>query len=1235
MASVSDKKTLRQAKIGEVAIATGLSASAGAQATGTKPPKPVKPSRSGGARSAAPKWRRRTLIAGGTVVVGLWLLPIALAWTSLRNQPIVVALSGINGTLSSRSASFGWFSPIVYNDVEIRDAAGNVVLTVAEIRSDRPLLHLATHPRNVGKFRLLRPELSLEMRPDGSNLEDVLAPLLHKDTPSSGGIGIGLEVVDGTINLHDMATDDRWRVDQYQTTLRLEPTSPLPAEWSLSGNVALKGGPAKFALAYLPTGSATTLALSPATDADNTAERVEAHIDPLPIAIFRSVLARVLPEVQIAGLLSADFQYRIGAADAPRQLQGQFQIDQLALSAAPLGKDVLRLASLKLPCQVSWLGREIDLKQLGIACDVGAIAVSGHTTLPENSSTRTLAQWLRESFDVKGNLDLAKLAALLPDTLHVRQSARITSGAVQLALSSVQADGAHRWTGQMMTSNITGVNDGRAVKWEQPVVVAFNLEDSAAGPVIEKLDCLSNFIHVTAAGTLDKFSADASCDLNQLAAELGQFLDLGDAKPAGDGRGTIRYERADDGSFQADASGEVRNFHLVLPGKKAWTETLLTGSLSVAGQIPQTSITQIDKASLDITSGGAKGATVDHLTIQLLEPLTNFTSLAAASQGRVQARLQGDLTRWQPRLAPLIDVSAWQLGGSCDLSATAAYSSKGMDIQDIHGVVQQLHACGSGWFIDEPTVEIKAAANWDSVKRTLRLDQPTLLSSTVSVTAKQVSLQMPLKGPATLQGTVTGQADLARLSAWTHDPRTPVGNVATGRLSGEANFTQTGTVSTANLAAAVDDLIVYAGMPIGPANGQKAGFLPGAGRPTQPAVIWQEKRLTLSAGGKYDRAADILKLDSLDVTSAALHAKGSGQISQLTGEQNADLKGQLDYDWQTMSGLLQPYLGSQVRFTGRQSRQFALRGPLAAAGSTDKADAYAWLKPLVVEGGIGWTTADVHGLKFGAAAVDARLADGTVSFIKPLEVALRDGQSGQFIFVPQLRFSPAPAQLLLGAGPLARQVRISQEMCGQWLKFVAPLVADASKSDGSFSLDLQGGRIPLADPTGGDVAGKLTIISAEIAPGPIVEPFAFIGQQLQALLQGKTPPLNPSSVRPLVNFSPQTVDFRLVNHRVYHDRIEMTIGGTVIRTRGSVGLADESLIMEAEVALRTTAPLIGGKQPAGDQQTIRIPISGTLKKPVLDPRAMEQLVAQVLKNGTRNLIRNGLDDIENLVRPGK
>ena len=72
-----------------------------------------------------------------------------------------------------------------------------------------------------------------------------------------------------------------------------------------------------------------------------------------------------------------------------------------------------------------------------------------------------------------------------------------------------------------------------------------------------------------------------------------------------------------------------------------------------------------------------------------------------------------------------------------------------------------------------------------------------------------------------------------------------------------------------------------------------------------------------------------------------------------------------------------------------------------------------------------------------------------------------------------------------------------------------------------------------------------------------------------------------------------------------------------------------------EVALRTTAPLIGGKQPASDQQTIRIPISGTLKKPVLDPRAMEQLVAQVLKNGTRNLIRNGLDDIENLVRPGK
>ncbi len=376
----------------------------------------------------------------------------------------------------------------------------------------------------------------------------------------------------------------------------------------------------------------------------------------------------------------------------------------------------------------------------------------------------------------------------------------------------------------------------------------------------------------------------------------------------------------------------------------------------------------------------------------------------------------------------------------------------------------------------------------------------------------------------------------------------------------------------------------------------------------------------------------MLNLDSFDIASSALHFKGAGTIAQLTGRQDADLAGQIDYDWQTLGPLLRPYLGAQIQLAGRQSRPFSLHGPLAAAATpANNADTLAWLRPLTIEAGSGWTSASIGGIQLGPTQFDTHLADGTVSFVKPLQVSVSDGQ---MILSPRVRLSPGPALLMLDKGPLLRQIRLSQEMCSQWLRYVSPLAHEAARAQGQFSVDLTGGRVPLANPTTGDVAGKLTIISADINPGPIIHPFALLGRQVRAILQGQPPPLAAGSDQPLVHYPPQTVDFRVVNQRVYHDRIEMNIGDLVIRTRGSVGLIDESLVLEAEIPLKAAPPLLGpnAKQPPQEQVVI-IPIEGTLGNPKFPPGTIEKLAAQILKNSTRNTIRGGIDKIDNLFLP--
>jgi hypothetical protein len=70
---------------------------------------------------------------------------------------------------------------------------------------------------------------------------------------------------------------------------------------------------------------------------------------------------------------------------------------------------------------------------------------------------------------------------------------------------------------------------------------------------------------------------------------------------------------------------------------------------------------------------------------------------------------------------------------------------------------------------------------------------------------------------------------------------------------------------------------------------------------------------------------------------------------------------------------------------------------------------------------------------------------------------------------------------------------------------------------------------------------------------------------------------------------------------------------------------DESLALMAEVPIK--ARLLGADLSLGalEGQTLKIPIGGTLKKPKLDRRALQELPKQLLQNAARDVITDGLN----------
>ena len=169
--------------------------------------------------------------------------------------------------------------------------------------------------------------------------------------------------------------------------------------------------------------------------------------------------------------------------------------------------------------------------------------------------------------------------------------------------------------------------------------------------------------------------------------------------------------------------------------------------------------------------------------------------------------------------------------------------------------------------------------------------------------------------------------------------------------------------------------------------------------------------------------------------------------------------------------------------------RLTVRGPLAGpATSLD-----SW-REVSVDAVVGWTGMDIYGLLVGRGDVHVRMADGQLR-TEPIDVMVSEGR---LTLAPLVRLNAKPADIVLARGPLLTDVHLSRELCQRGLRFITPVLADSTVADGRFSIVLEGGRIPLADPTAGDVAGRMAM-RAQAHPGPVARQFLVLVRELTAV----------------------------------------------------------------------------------------------------------------------------------------
>ena len=1199
------------------------------------------------AKPVRPKRRVWLKLCGLVLIllgVGVWFAPTIVAVAVLGKGVPKSLIPMFKGEIAFSGISLGWLSPIVIKDLKVDDEQGQPLITAQQISTSHSLWELATNSSNLGTVTIIDPVVHVSLRDAGSNLEDQLASFSGGTPSNKPSPDVTIEIENAQVILEHKESNQQSTFDQIsvRAVTRQGAVDEVDLSMGIPTAKLAKTPPHESDLSDWLTahyGSATDLS---SLDQKNPSEVKTAVLRASQWKLNRlaPAIARIQPKAQADGEFNADASITLtpNASGFDFDWNGTVSIEKLLVAGiAALKQDRLALDQLALSGRAATTQGRLAMNNLKLVADVGEFSATGDIPLDGNSnkSAIELVQSLLsdEDYHIAGNVDLKKLAAMLPQTLRIRDGIEITGGDVKVQLVGADSNGVRHWSGAAGIVGLTAVNQGQTIPWDKPLVVKMSAHRESDSIVVDSMECKSDFLQIKGSGTLEDAKFAATGDLTRLLENLEQFVDLGIDQMSGQMTANGELRRTDENHIGLKTRILLDKFAFALSKDQVWHEDHLELSIVADGLAnPESGLTRIDQGEIHLISGQ------DTFDARLKKPV----ELAAKSPSyEATAAVKGNLTTWQNRLRPFVAINDWKLAGTMDLQTTVAATAQQIDVSRLSLGLQKVEAAGPGWVIQEQDVKVATAGQWTVAAQKWVSPRTSLAGSSLSVDIDNLECALGPKGLARLVGTASYRADLKQISHWKNLALEKPAYYLIGSLSGTANLQQNEGVIAANLDTQIEKLVV-AGLNT-PAGGQPAWV-----------ALWKEPQLKVGARGTYDVTADKLVLDSssLDVDGVSVSAKG--KLDDCLTRQGIDLTGELGYDWERLVKRFGDLLGKNIQLTGKDRRPFSVKGSLASlsnpptvtpTGKTNASTvsfrpgsdtsvpaqlpATGGLADLSAQAGVGWSTANVYGIVAGPGDVSMKLDQGVCQFA-PLDLVVNEGK---LHITPTVHLETDPYVLVLPKEKVIDQIRLSPELCRGWLKFVVPTLADSAEVEGKLSLDLAGASLPLFDPATGSVDGTLAVHQVQVRPGPLALQIVGAIDQVQALLlRRQAGELSKEQV--WMQMPEQQIPFKLEQGRVYHEGMTFMVKNVSVKTSGSVG-TDETIRLVAHIAIRDEW-LGDNKVFAGLKgQTVQIPINGTLSRPQLDPRILANLTKQFGGSALEGLIQDKVGDkLDGAVKDG-
>lgn len=1124
----------------------------------------------------------RRLMLLGILLVGLvGLLPMIVSKSPLRNTLLNWQMPVGGWRIDSSDATLSWWGSQSLADVSIFDPVGQPLVKLESLTLDRSLLALSIPSNHLGKIKLVRPVVFVATSSEGSNVEKFLAAVREQQASSeaistegdSKQRGVDLEIVEGSVLAVDAANGEPWSIEQINLTTQLvNSTDRISADGTaiIPASASTAGGRLKFRV--MP--------------GENGQQQFDLLGEGLPLASLATWLSRSIGECSVAGTASIDAHATWSlASDGQRSLStwGRAESKDASFRGHVTQGDEVRSRELAIPWKLSVDDGELTVEELRIVADWAELEGRGSVSLAELEEIK-LGKLPKREFAISGKASLAPLAQMLRATLRIRPGVRIDSGEIKFVAKSNHQDGKLRWTADGTLANLTGQDGGRAIKWEEPVKVAAQWVDATTGPRLDRLTLAAPFASGDFTTSADRVQGEFALDLSRLSRELGQFVDMRGLDCRGSASGNLRFTASEGDAFGAEAEVAVRELVVSKNNVPLWQDNQLNLKLQAVG-----SANQLKPQSLSTGSLEMRGVR-DSLVAKLVAPV----DLVNRGPWSVQVEGAGPLESWAGRLRPWWGGFPTELSGDAAFKANVTAGPAEVQISGLEGSVNQLHVRKDSIAIDEPHVNFSGECQWQAGERRIGSKEFQLASSVAAFRSRDLRLEFPERRVPLMTGEVAYRTDLERLCG------------ALGLIRGNGSAWGRGSAKGALRFATNSEQIVadFVG------DGEQLQLVK-AGTAGPPTVVWAEPKLHSAGKAIYNIADERATIEGLTVEGQTIQVVSHVVWEKPLAGGPVSVRGDLHYDPAMLAGIVAGFAGPEFQVQGDRVVRFE------AQGTPSSLTAAHWSRAWQAKAEAGWTTASVFGLPIGEGKLRSWLSDGQVR-IEPLDLVVG---TGKLTLNPIIFLDPMPQRVVIPAGPVVSNVQISPAVSEQMLKYVAPVLAGATRVDGQFSLALAETQVPLADPKLTRTAGQLAVHQLTVLPGPLLADLFRVVEQVESLKDPRNllGAASQSKPKKLLSMNDQQIDFQVVDGRVYHRQIEFIIDNVPIRSQGSVGF-DQTLALMIEIPIQDR--WIDGEESlrglAG--QKLQIPIQGTFQNPRVDQRAVADITRQLIRNSAGQAI---------------